>query len=50
MSYEIIMQLEQSQDRLLPVAAVRLYVEDLHAVGWDEGPWSLVTPVKANSE
>ena len=35
---------------LLPVAAVRLYVEDLHAVGWDEGPWSLVTPVKANSE
>ena len=20
---------------------------DLHAVGWDEGPWALATPVKA---
>ena len=21
---------------------------DLYAVGWGEGPWALVTPVKAN--
>ena len=27
---------------LLPVAVVRL-----NAVGWGEGPWALVTPVKA---
>ena len=25
---------------------VRLNVGDFHAVGWDEGPWALVTPVK----
>ena len=31
------MQLEQSQDRLLPVAAVRLNVGDLLAVGWGTG-------------
>ena len=26
---------------------VRLHVGDLHAVGWDEGPWALATPAKA---
>ena len=26
----------------------RLHVEDLHAIAWGEGPWALVTPVKAN--
>ena len=26
---------------------VRLYVEDLYAVGWGEGPWALVTPIEA---
>ena len=24
-----------------------MHDEDLHAVGWGEGPWALVTPVKA---
>ena len=32
---------------LLPVAVIRLHDGDLHAVGWGEGPWALVTPVKA---
>ena len=32
---------------LLPVAVDRLHVGDLHAVGWGEGPWALVTQVKA---
>ena len=31
------------------VAVERLHVEDLHAVGWVEGHWSLVTPVRAIS-
>ena len=29
---------------LLPVAVVRLPEGALHAVGWGEGPWALVTP------
>ena len=32
---------------LLPVAVVKLHDGNLHAVGWGEGPWALVTPVKA---
>ena len=28
-------------------AVVKLHDWDLHAVGWGEGPWVLVTPVKA---
>ena len=32
---------------LLPVTVIRLHVGDLHAVGWGEGLWALVTPVKA---
>ena len=32
---------------LLPVAVVKQHDGDLHAVGWGEGPWALVTPVKA---
>ena len=32
---------------MLPVAVVRLYVGVLHAIGWGEGPWALVTPVEA---
>ena len=32
---------------LLPVAVIRIHVGDLHAVDWGEGPWALVTPVKA---
>ena len=33
---------------LLPVAVVKLHDGELHAVGWGEGPWALVTPVKPN--
>ena len=29
------------------VAVGRLHVGDIHAVGWGEGPWALVSPVKA---
>ena len=32
---------------MLPVVVIRLHVGDLHAVGWDEGPTALATPVKA---
>ena len=32
---------------LAVVVVISLHVGDLHAVGWSEGPWALVTPVKA---
>ena len=31
---------------LLPVSVIRLHAEDLHAVGWGDGPWAMLTPVK----
>ena len=35
---------------LLPVAVVRLHVGYLHAVGWGEVLWKLMTPVAAIME
>ena len=36
-----------SFDWFLLFAVVRLHFGDLFAVGWGEGPWAFVTPVKA---